>query len=174
MKGEGHGKKLVNYWRLTQEAIDNGKVQSTTRYRKPNPKKVVSLQHPAFARQGAGQKGGKASSARITRARQSHVEQHQARVFPTVLHHQQQPSYQPQPPRDHPYFPSAGIMAPYSMPHTMATMSNITAGAFPEVGGNEAVIGCTSSSTSDNRPFCDTTEPIPECAASAIGEMDWY
>ncbi|KAJ0420033.1 hypothetical protein BJY00DRAFT_313506 [Aspergillus carlsbadensis] len=55
------GKKAVNYWRLTEEAITNG-IQSTTRYRKQaNYKKSVAADPPAPQRQRSGAKGGKAT-----------------------------------------------------------------------------------------------------------------
>ncbi|KAL2833200.1 hypothetical protein BJY01DRAFT_93789 [Aspergillus pseudoustus] len=55
------GKKAVNYWRLTDEAITNG-IQSTTRYRKQaNYKKSVAADPPAPQRQRSGAKGGKAT-----------------------------------------------------------------------------------------------------------------
>ncbi|KAL2819368.1 hypothetical protein BDW59DRAFT_122127 [Aspergillus cavernicola] len=55
------GKKAVNYWRLTDEAVNNG-IQSTTRYRKQtNYKKPVASDPPAPQRQRSGAKGGKAT-----------------------------------------------------------------------------------------------------------------
>ncbi|BAE60074.1 unnamed protein product [Aspergillus oryzae RIB40] len=55
------GKKALNYWRLTDEAITHG-IQSTTRYRKQaNYKKTVGSDPPAPQRQRSGAKGGKAT-----------------------------------------------------------------------------------------------------------------
>ncbi|KAE8410510.1 hypothetical protein BDV36DRAFT_120295 [Aspergillus pseudocaelatus] len=55
------GKKSLNYWRLTDEAITHG-IQSTTRYRKQaNYKKTVGSDPPAPQRQRSGAKGGKAT-----------------------------------------------------------------------------------------------------------------
>ncbi|KAL4780755.1 hypothetical protein BJX76DRAFT_350698 [Aspergillus varians] len=55
------GKKPVNYWRLTDEAVNNG-IQSTTRYRKhTNYKKSAASDLPAPQRQRSGAKGGKAT-----------------------------------------------------------------------------------------------------------------
>ncbi|KAL3474201.1 hypothetical protein BJX99DRAFT_271856 [Aspergillus californicus] len=55
------GKKAVNFWRLTDEAVNNG-IQSTTRYRKQtNYKKSVASDPPAPQRQRSGAKGGKAT-----------------------------------------------------------------------------------------------------------------
>ncbi|KAL4875918.1 hypothetical protein BJY04DRAFT_232067 [Aspergillus karnatakaensis] len=55
------GKKAVNYWRLTDEAVNNG-IQSTTRYRKQaNYKKSAASDPPAPQRQRSGAKGGKAT-----------------------------------------------------------------------------------------------------------------
>lgn len=53
----GPGKKSVNYWRLTDEAIKNG-IQSTTRYRKQaNYRKSLASDPPV--RQQSGAQGGK-------------------------------------------------------------------------------------------------------------------
>ncbi|OJJ03573.1 hypothetical protein ASPVEDRAFT_43054 [Aspergillus versicolor CBS 583.65] len=55
------GKKPVNYWRLTDDAAENG-IQSTTRYRKQtNYKKSAVSDPPAPQRQRSGAKGGKAT-----------------------------------------------------------------------------------------------------------------
>lgn len=54
-----NGKKSVNLWRLTDEAIKKG-IQSTTRYRKQaNQKKDLGSEPPAPQRQRSGAKGGK-------------------------------------------------------------------------------------------------------------------
>ncbi|GLI73640.1 hypothetical protein PoHVEF18_001860 [Penicillium ochrochloron] len=58
IKVEPPGKKPANYWRLTQEAIRNGGVQSTTRYRKTSAKKALSSD-PDPRRQRPGSRGGK-------------------------------------------------------------------------------------------------------------------
>ncbi|KAJ5574338.1 uncharacterized protein N7459_008765 [Penicillium hispanicum] len=172
VKEEGPGKKLINYWRLTQEAIDNGKVQSTTRYRKATSKKTMSSEPPASARQG--QKGGKAAGVRNARVRQPHHnEQGKGPYFPSTLHRQQENS-QPHPPTDHSLLPAPGTVPCYSMPHTMAPMPNMPADIFPEVCGSETVIGCTSSSPGDNRLFCDIAGPGPGCAPSDMGGIRWY
>ncbi|KAL4925582.1 forkhead box transcription factor [Aspergillus undulatus] len=55
------GKKAINYWRLTDEAVNNG-IQSTTRYRKnANYKRPTASDPPAPQRQRSGAKGGKAT-----------------------------------------------------------------------------------------------------------------
>ncbi|KAL4937149.1 hypothetical protein BDV06DRAFT_227235, partial [Aspergillus oleicola] len=59
------GKKPINYWRLTVEAVNNG-IQSTTRYRKnANYKRpttaAAASDPPAPQRQRSGAKGGKAT-----------------------------------------------------------------------------------------------------------------
>ncbi|KAJ6021828.1 hypothetical protein N7540_007332 [Penicillium herquei] len=50
------GKRTMSYWSLTPEAIRNGKVESTTRFRKSIPKKSQSAD-ASSRRQGANQKG---------------------------------------------------------------------------------------------------------------------
>ncbi|KAN0069556.1 hypothetical protein V8E54_012571 [Elaphomyces granulatus] len=57
-------KKIINFWRLTEDARKHG-IQSTTRYRKHgNHKKSIRPEHPAPQRQRSGAKGGRA--AKIT------------------------------------------------------------------------------------------------------------
>ncbi|KAL2013048.1 hypothetical protein VTN00DRAFT_573 [Thermoascus crustaceus] len=69
------GKKPVNFWRLTEEAIKNG-VQSTTRYRKQgNHKKSVKSENPAPQRQRSGAKGGRAAKIAARFRRANHDEQ---------------------------------------------------------------------------------------------------
>ncbi|KAL2868022.1 uncharacterized protein BJX67DRAFT_380576 [Aspergillus lucknowensis] len=114
------GKKAVNYWRLTDEAVQNG-IQSTTRYRKQaNYKKSATSDPPAPQRQRSGAKGGKATKVtarfrsnqsinsmpgvsqdeyRRERGYRQHQllrHNHQAqRVSPSQQHHQLPPSKNP-------------------------------------------------------------------------------
>jgi forkhead-containing protein len=54
-------KKIINFWRLTEDARKHG-IQSTTRYRKHgNHKKSIRPEHPAPQRQRSGAKGGRAA-----------------------------------------------------------------------------------------------------------------
>ncbi|KAF3386458.1 Forkhead box protein O1 [Penicillium rolfsii] len=57
VKVEAPGKKSANYWRLTEEAIRHGGVQSTTRYRKLSVKKALSSD-PNPRRPRPGSRGG--------------------------------------------------------------------------------------------------------------------
>lgn len=164
-------KKVRNYWCLTQEAIDNGKVQSTTRYRKANSKKAVNSELPAPSRQAPGQKGGRAANARNARMRRPLGEQHDARYFPSPSHQQPHPSQLPLQ-TDHSLFPPSE-MAPYPMSSIMP-MSNLPADpAYPELG-SKSMIGCNSASSTDNRLFCDIPESGPNCAGSDMGQLGWY
>lgn len=86
VKVEAPGKKSANYWRLTEEAIRNGGVQSTTRYRKLSAKKALASD-PDPRRQRPGSHGGK-NIAGVKR----HATEDE-RVFPCpcpprlILHH---------------------------------------------------------------------------------------
>ncbi|KAJ5307670.1 hypothetical protein N7476_008326 [Penicillium atrosanguineum] len=51
-------KKPQNLWALTQDAINRGYVESTTRYRKSNHRKATSSNFPFLGRQRSGSKGG--------------------------------------------------------------------------------------------------------------------
>ncbi|KAJ5933936.1 hypothetical protein N7454_006265 [Penicillium verhagenii] len=48
------GKRTVNYWSLTAQAISKDKVESTTRYRRPNPKRSANSDLPKPRRNGHG------------------------------------------------------------------------------------------------------------------------
>ncbi|KAJ5921408.1 Winged helix-turn-helix transcription repressor DNA-binding [Penicillium verhagenii] len=48
------GKRTVNYWSLTAQAISKGRVESTTRYRRPNPKRSANSDLPTPRRNGHG------------------------------------------------------------------------------------------------------------------------
>lgn len=69
-----NGKKSVNLWRLTDEAIKKG-IQSTTRYRKQaNQKKDLGSEPPTPQRQRSGAKGGKVTKI-TTKFRSSNADE---------------------------------------------------------------------------------------------------
>ncbi|EPS30303.1 hypothetical protein PDE_05254 [Penicillium oxalicum 114-2] len=63
IKVEGPGKRTMSYWRLTKEAIRNGGVQSTTRYRKAGGKKGIASSPSDPARLPPASRGGKKRAA---------------------------------------------------------------------------------------------------------------
>lgn len=117
IKVEAPGKKPANYWRLTQEAIRNGGVQSTTRYRKMSAKKALSSD-PDPRRQRPGSKGGKRIAGVQRHATED--EKESSYPYPRLMLHQRnvrqnispplqtrsQPQHlpQPQPPTDIQHF----------------------------------------------------------------------
>ncbi|KAJ5774288.1 hypothetical protein N7457_009184 [Penicillium paradoxum] len=79
------GRKTVNFWRLTPEAIRNGHIQSTTRYRKlQNQRKAMNSRSRTPQSQPSGAKGGHAT--RVVKPRHTNS-LHSDR---TDAHHQQQ------------------------------------------------------------------------------------
>ncbi|KAJ5891328.1 uncharacterized protein N7473_007556 [Penicillium subrubescens] len=117
IKVETPGKKPANYWRLTKEAIQNGGVQSTTRYRKMSAKKALSSD-PDPRRQRPGSRGGKKIPGVMRHAIEDQKES--SYPYPRLMLHQRnvrqnrspplqarsQPQHlpQPQPPTDIQHF----------------------------------------------------------------------
>jgi len=67
-----NGKRAVNYWRLTEDAINRGGIHPTTRYRKQaNQRKGPGSEAPAPQRQRSGARGGKAT--KITARNRGHA-----------------------------------------------------------------------------------------------------
>lgn len=67
-----NGKRAVNYWRLTEDAIKRGGIHPTTRYRKQaNQRKGLGSEAPAPQRQRSGARGGKAT--KITARNRGHT-----------------------------------------------------------------------------------------------------
>lgn len=67
-----NGKRAVNYWRLTEDAIKRGGIHPTTRYRKQaNQRKGLGSEAPTPQRQRSGARGGKAT--KITARNRGHA-----------------------------------------------------------------------------------------------------
>lgn len=64
-----HGPKKGSLWRLTEQALREGHVISTTRYRKDPKRKPERRSSPALKRQISGAKGGQATRAASARRR---------------------------------------------------------------------------------------------------------
>ncbi|KAJ6131441.1 hypothetical protein N7523_001901 [Penicillium sp. IBT 18751x] len=89
-------KKPQNLWALTQDAIDRGNVESTTRYRKSNHRKATSSSSAYPGRQRSGSKGGKAAKNAARTRHQIQREQDRERQFSSPTQSRtQQPQPQP-------------------------------------------------------------------------------
>ncbi|KAL6236577.1 hypothetical protein BDW75DRAFT_239091 [Aspergillus navahoensis] len=190
------GKKAVNYWRLTDEAVNNG-IQSTTRYRKQaNYKKPATSDPPAPQRQRSGAKGGKATKItarfrsnglsmssmsqeeyRRERACRPSLQQHQGHNLRVTPPQRQLPKsfiYSQYLPRLSPTTTTAAY-APGVMGTTTSTTLPMAAACSPAIesfnlgnviGGADAP-PCTSATTI----FCDMAGPGPDCLAFDAGFM---
>ncbi|KAL5050449.1 hypothetical protein BDW71DRAFT_125812 [Aspergillus fruticulosus] len=190
------GKKAVNYWRLTEEAVSNG-IQSTTRYRKQaNYKKPVTSDPPAPQRQRSGAKGGKATKItarfrsnglsmnslgqdeyRRERACRQSLQQHQGhnpRITPPQRHLPKSFIYSQYLPRLSPTTTTAAY-APGVVGTTTSTTLPMTATRSPAIEsfnlGN--VVGCADAPpcTSATSIFCDMAGPGPDCLVFDAGFM---
>lgn len=179
----------MSVWRLTEEARRNGKVESTTRYRKIGHRRPSD--HPAPLRQGAGARGGKATKngtkkqhpspeeqrreryrtqPMLHQRQQQHPQQHQQH------HHQQQQLPQPQMPIDSPKFnmfpPAAPGLVPYQLPHVVTSLSQAHRDSL-QSWDYSSVTGCTDPPPGENPVFCDAPEPTADCTAF-MGQHEWY
>ncbi|PWY80007.1 hypothetical protein BO83DRAFT_201083 [Aspergillus eucalypticola CBS 122712] len=164
------GKKAVNYWRLTNEAIKNG-VQSTTRYRKQaSYRKALGSDPPAPQRQRSGAKGGKATKVKPKfRGRMSEEELPKGRYHPRV-------TSQPRPTKNvftH-YHTSAGtlteitIMSPFQVSGLTPSGNRLSSEPF-DLG---SVVGCADPAPCPPL-FCDMAGPGPDCVALDSGFLGW-
>lgn len=170
----------MSVWRLTEEARRNGKVESTTRYRKIGHRRPSD--HSAPLRQGAGARGGKATKNGTKKQHPSPEEQRRERyrTQPMLHQHRQQqqqqqlPQPQPQVPIDSPKFvmfpPAAPELVPYPMPPTVTSLSQAHRGSLHS-WDYSSVTGCTDPPPGENPVFCDP-EPTADCTAF-MGQPDW-
>ncbi|CAL5870140.1 uncharacterized protein PFLUO_LOCUS4375 [Penicillium psychrofluorescens] len=177
------GKKTANFWRLTHEALEQGGVHSTTRYRKANHKRTKSSSPPAPPQRHhhSGSKGGakanRSSAAKIrhsntTRASQDELlRKEQYRARPPV-HHLRRQLQQRSPRHNHPSPPHHSHYAPMdSLPvemmqayHTMAPAETNSSPVRPF--DPSMVIGCASPPMDDTAPvFVGTLEMGGGCLA---------
>lgn len=151
MKEEvGPGKKAVNFWRLTPEAIHSGGIQSTTRYRKlQHQKKAMNFGHRGPTRQPSESKGVHATKVVKSRSTNSpHSERAEA------YHHHHQHMISTNPSLGHEYGPT-------SVPAMQSYMQHPTG----------PVVGCTPM-VPGNTLFVDSVESGP---AFDVGHNhDWY
>ncbi|EAW11481.1 forkhead domain protein [Aspergillus clavatus NRRL 1] len=164
VKGEATGgKKAMNYWRLTDEAIKKG-IQSTTRYRKQaNHKRSLGSDPPAPQRQRSGAKGGKATKITAKYRGQMLIVTGQADAQREQLRHQPVAPLQPQPMGSyyHPYSlqttTSTAIVAPTHVSDPATLMPRLSVEQY----GLSSAIGC-SEAPPCSPLFYDMTGPCVE------------
>lgn len=146
-------------WALTQDAIDRGYVESTTRYRKTNGRKA-GLNTPVPRRQRSGSKGGKAAK-NATKMRHPAQNESSERHYPFTHNQPQQP--QPQPAVDEHCLPAPPPLV--GVPHYQVQQSfnglpmDTRDSSLQQEYAYSDVIGCTSHLLGDNAVFCDVAEP---------------
>ncbi|KAJ6138095.1 hypothetical protein N7471_004581 [Penicillium samsonianum] len=145
----GPGKRAVNFWRLTPEAIHSGGIQSTTRYRKlQHQKKGMNSGHRGATRQPSESKGVHAT--KVVKSRSTNSPQSERAE---AYHPQQIISMNPS--LGHEYGPTSLPAMQRYMQHPMGP-----------------VVGCTPMIPDSNTLFIDTAEPGP---AFDVGHNhDWY
>ncbi|KGO71900.1 Winged helix-turn-helix transcription repressor DNA-binding [Penicillium italicum] len=145
----GPGKKAVNFWKLTPEAIHSGGIQSTTRYRKlQHQKKGMNSGHRGSTRKQSESKGVHAT--KVVKSRTTNSPQNErAEAF------YQQRMISMNPSLGHEYGPTSLPAMQRYMQHPMGP-----------------VVGCTPMIPGNNTVFTDTAEPGP---AFDMGQShDWY
>ncbi|KAJ5601942.1 hypothetical protein N7510_011476 [Penicillium lagena] len=177
------GKKAVNFWRLTQEALEQGGVHSTTRYRKANHKRHKSSSPPALPQRHhhsgskAGAKASRSSAAKIRHSTTTSTSQDellrkdQYRARPPVRHlrrqlQQQTPHHDhPSPPRHSHYAPIGP--SPVAMMQAHHTMNPAETNSSPVRSFDPSmVIGCASLPMDDTAPvFVDAIDVGTGCLA---------
>ncbi|KAL4808926.1 hypothetical protein BDV18DRAFT_91983 [Aspergillus unguis] len=183
------GKKAVNYWRLTDEAVVNG-VQSTTRYRKQGSyKKPVPTEPPAPQRQRSGAKGGKATkiTAKFRSSGPGHsLSQEEYRRERQHNHLQPHQNHNPRVMPSQRHLPKNFLYGQYlhrPLPTTTAGYASTTTTARTRSSAIDGfhlgnVVGCGSASTSASAAmtatadaFCDMAGPGPDCLVFEAGFM---
>ncbi|KAJ5523298.1 Winged helix-turn-helix transcription repressor DNA-binding [Penicillium frequentans] len=147
------GKKAVNYWSLTTQAISKGRVESTTRYRRPNPKKSSSENTAPLS---TSQRGSAKVQKSWDESRQAKRQKH----HPTPKSPSQQLGYalggEPGPPCQIPEPTGSQQIYPYAFDY-------------------DRVVACTP--LQGNSPmFCDSVNPAPSWGPGPVRmeNYEWY
>lgn len=160
------GKKALNYWRLTDEAITHG-IQSTTRYRKQaNYKKTVGSDPPAPQRQRSGAKGGKAT--KITAKFRGLMNQDELRKERYHRLVSQRRPHKILHSQHHPSPVTAAVVSRFhaSCPATPLTRTSAEPFDLGSIVGNADPPSCTAI-------FCDMAGPGSDCLAMETGFLGW-
>ncbi|OGE58197.1 hypothetical protein PENARI_c001G00405 [Penicillium arizonense] len=163
----GPGKKAVNFWRLTPEAIRHGHVQSTTRYRKQaSARKALGANARAAQRQRTETKGGNPSEmAKARHPNAGHDE-------PNEIYRPPQMTLPPYPMDGHFSHPDPRVMPSYVPPALAPPIDNAL-----QRYGMESVIGCTNLSPTNNGSFYETMGAAPDNEAFTLrhaAHAGWY
>ncbi|KAJ6092615.1 Winged helix-turn-helix transcription repressor DNA-binding [Penicillium sp. IBT 16267x] len=143
------GKRALNYWSLTAQAISKGRVESTTRYRRPTPKKGL-----------VSQRGNAKVQKSWDETRQPKNQKHR----PTTKSPSQQLVYarvgQGEP------------VPPYQIP-PVSTASHMQ--ICPYAFDYDRVVACTPSSHGNgNSPmFYDNVDPAPSWELVGMDNYEW-
>ncbi|KAB8257349.1 hypothetical protein BDV32DRAFT_160683 [Aspergillus pseudonomiae] len=161
------GKKALNYWRLTDEAITHG-IQSTTRYRKQaNYKKTVGSDPPAPQRQRSGAKGGKATKITAKfRGLMNQDEPRKERYYQRLV--SQRRPHKILHRQHHPSPVTAAVVSRFhaSGPATPLTRTSAEPFDLGSIVGNADPPSCTAI-------FCDMAGPGSDCLAMETGFLGW-
>ncbi|KAJ5294420.1 hypothetical protein N7508_009241 [Penicillium antarcticum] len=163
----GPGKKAVNFWRLTPEAIRHGQVQSTTRYRKQaSARKVLGANARAVQRQRTEIKGGNSLKAVKTRHPNTSCDE------PNEIYHRQPMILSSCPVDDHYPRPDPQMMPHYISPALAPPIDNAL-----QRYGMDSVIGCTNLPPAHNGSFYDSmraTLDNESFAPRPAAHAGWY
>ncbi|KAJ5590509.1 hypothetical protein N7450_004481 [Penicillium hetheringtonii] len=142
-------KKPVNYWRLTDEAFENG-IQSTTRYRKANHRKGQSSDPKTRERRRSGSKGGKAAknAAKLRNSPQYEQRREQQHDQKPMLHRSFSSAQPHQERMLGPHSSKSDTMSPYLQNPESTTASLLTSNT-----PDNDVVGCTTMPPGDNSIF---------------------
>lgn len=177
---ERPGKKTINYWRLTKEAIRNG-VQSTTRYRKTNHRKMMTSEHPTLSRQRSGSNGRRASrpAARMRSSNQEEQSRESSLQSPTVYPPPQshsQPLWE-----NHATSPAVSTLPHYQPLHPSSHHPIFSGLPLPppkddsiQSFGMSSVRDCTTLPPGENALSYESGEALPDHAPFPMEQLGWY
>jgi hypothetical protein len=150
----GPGKKAVNFWRLTPEAIRHGHVQSTTRYRKQaSARKALGANARAAQRQRTETKGVNGTPAKMMKTRHPNTGHDE----PSEIYQPQQMTLPPYPMDGHFSHPDPHMMPSYVPPALAPPIDNAL-----QRYGMESAIGCTDLSPTNNGSFYEPMGAAPD------------
>jgi len=146
----GPGKKAINFWRLTPEAIEEGTIQSTTRYRRGSRKGTgrVSRRESSGSQEGHTSKKAKTSNTKAS---------------PQAQHFEN--DYVPM------EFSSMGYVH-HPIPSGLPNLDNAMS-AMPRFGMG-SVSGCTTQFPENNGAFVNGPEIEPDFAPTFAMGHGWY
>lgn len=174
IKGDGKDNKPVNYWRLTDQAYEEG-IQSTTRYRKANHRKGNSSDPTARERRRSGSKGGKAAKNAARMRNSPHYEQFRDQKYEYSALHIPRSLGQPhgqvlRPPIRAPQ--SSASISPYQMSLLGSTPSGLPSTTSSQTHAPDEVISCTTPPPGHHSVFYGTAGLEP--STLGMGQVGYY